>query len=55
MNLIADFSKETQFIMITHNKKTMEAAENMYGVTMQEEGISKLAAVQFNEQIPLNN
>jgi len=51
--LIKDFSANTQFIMITHNKKTMEAAENMYGVTMQQEGISKLAAVQFNEQLPV--
>ncbi len=52
-NLIRDFSINTQFIMITHNKKTMEAAENMYGVTMQQEGISKLAAVQFNEELPV--
>ncbi|NOX17582.1 MAG: chromosome segregation protein SMC [Chlorobi bacterium] len=52
-NLIKDFSVNTQFIMITHNKKTMDAAENMYGVTMQQEGISKLAAVQFNEQLPV--
>jgi chromosome segregation protein len=55
MNLISDFSNSTQFVMITHNKKTMEAAENMYGVTMQEEGVSKLAAVQFNDQLPVNN
>ncbi|MFA3782534.1 chromosome segregation protein SMC [Melioribacteraceae bacterium 4301-Me] len=47
--LLAEFSKRTQFIIVTHNKRTMEAAETMYGVTMQEEGISKLAAVQFNE------
>jgi chromosome segregation ATPase len=32
----------------------MEASENMYGVTMQETGISKLAAVQFNDEIELN-
>ncbi len=50
-NLLKDFSTNTQFIVVTHNKKTMIAAENMYGVTMMEEGISKLAAVQFNEQI----
>ncbi len=47
--LLKEFSKRTQFIIVTHNKRTMEAAETMYGVTMQEEGISKLAAVQFNE------
>ncbi len=49
--LIKEFSDNTQFIMVTHNKRTMEAAENMYGVTMQAEGISKLVAVQFNEDL----
>lgn len=49
--LIKEFSKNTQFIMVTHNKRTMEAAETMYGVTMQEEGVSKLVGVQFNEEI----
>ncbi|GJQ62240.1 MAG: chromosome partition protein Smc [Melioribacteraceae bacterium] len=52
-NLLREFSARTQFILVTHNKRTMEAAENMYGVTMQEEGISKLAAVQFNEELPV--
>lgn len=49
--LLKDFSDNTQFIIVTHNKRTMEAAENMYGVTIQEEGISKLVGVQFNEQL----
>ena len=53
-NLLRIIGEKSQIIMITHNKKTMEAAENMYGVTMQEEGVSKLAAVQFNEQLQLN-
>ncbi len=52
--LIKEFSLKTQFIIVTHNKRTMESAENMYGVTMQEEGVSKLAAVQFNEDLPVN-
>ncbi len=52
--LIKEFSTNTQFIIVTHNKRTMLSAENMYGVTMQEEGTSKLAAVQFNEDIKLN-
>jgi len=47
--IIKEFSKDTQFIVITHNKRTMEAAETLYGVTMQEEGISKLVSVRFNE------
>ena len=49
--LLKEFSRDTQFIIITHNKRTMEAAENMYGVTVQEEGVSKLVGVQFNEQL----
>jgi chromosome segregation protein len=52
--LLQEFSNNTQFIIVTHNKRTMTAAVNMYGVTMQEEGISKLAAVQFNDDINLN-
>ncbi len=47
--IIEDFSKETQFIVVTHNKRTMEAANTLYGVTMQEEGVSKLVSVRFNE------
>jgi chromosome segregation protein len=47
--IIRDFSKDTQFIVVTHNKRTMEAADTLYGVTMQEEGISKLVSVRFNE------
>jgi len=47
--LIKEFSHNTQFIIVTHNKRTMESSETMYGVTMQEEGISKLVGVQFNE------
>jgi chromosome segregation protein len=49
--IIKEFSASTQFIMVTHNKRTMEAAETMYGVTMQDEGISKLVSVQFNEDL----
>lgn len=49
--LIKQFSENTQFIVVTHNKRTMEAAETLYGVTMQEEGVSKLVSVRFNEDI----
>jgi len=45
---LKSFSNNTQFLVVTHNKRTMEAAETMYGVTMEEEGISKLVSVQFN-------
>ena len=47
--LITELSKDTQFVVITHNKRTMEAANAMYGVTMEEQGISKLVSVRFNE------
>ncbi len=49
--IIKEFSKNTQFIVVTHNKRTMEAAHALYGVTMQEEGVSKLVSVRFNEDI----
>ncbi len=49
MGLIRSFSASTQFILVTHNKLTMEAADRMYGVTMQEEGVSKLVGVTFDE------
>lgn len=47
--MIKKFSTETQFIIITHNKKTMSKAEMMYGVTMPETGISRLVGVKLDE------
>ncbi|WP_372635192.1 chromosome segregation protein SMC [Fodinibius sp.] len=48
-DMIRNFSQETQFIIITHNKKTMSKAEMMYGVTMPETGISRLVGVKLDE------
>jgi len=46
-NKVAQMSASTQFIVITHNKRTMEMARALYGVTMEEVGISKLVSVRF--------
>ncbi|MCW5981812.1 MAG: chromosome segregation protein SMC [Bryobacteraceae bacterium] len=47
LRLIKEMSVQTQFIIITHAKTTMAAAESLYGVTMQEPGVSKLVSVRF--------
>lgn len=49
-SMIKKFSKTTQFIIITHNKKTMERSEMLYGVTMPEVGVSKLVAVRMDNE-----
>ena len=47
--LITSLSYDSQFILITHNKKTMEIGELLYGVTMEEPGISKTVSVEFKD------
>ena len=49
VRLVRDMSHDTQFIMITHSRRTMEAAEVLYGVTMEEAGCSRLVSVNFAE------
>jgi len=44
---IRNFSNNTQFIVVTHNKLTMQASDCLYGVTMEDEGISKVVSVNF--------
>jgi chromosome segregation protein len=46
-HMIRKFSEESQFIIVTHNKMTMNAVDVIYGVTMQEPGVSKLVPVDF--------
>jgi len=48
IDLIKDMSEFSQFILVTHNKKTMQAAQVLYGITMAEPGISKLVSVRMN-------
>ena len=46
--VLSAFSDETQFIVVTHNKLTMEAADYLFGVTMEQKGVSKLVSVKFD-------
>ncbi|MBK6888925.1 MAG: chromosome segregation protein SMC [Sphingobacteriales bacterium] len=47
--IIREFADKSQFIIVTHNKNTMASVDIIYGVTMQEEGVSKVVAVDFRE------
>ncbi len=48
-DLIREMTQYAQFILITHNKRTMELADSLYGVTMEEAGVSKLVSVRLNQ------
>ncbi|MBI3004653.1 MAG: chromosome segregation protein SMC [Ignavibacteriales bacterium] len=49
--ILKKFSDNTQFVVVTHNKRTMESANALYGVTMEEEGVSKLVSVRLTESV----
>jgi chromosome segregation protein len=49
LRVLRKFSGNTQFIVITHNKRTMEAADVLYGVTQRESGVSTIVSVKFEE------
>lgn len=49
VKVLRKFAEKTQFIVITHNKRTMEAADLLYGVTQQEKGVSTIVSVKFDE------
>ena len=53
-DLVRKMSQSTQFLFITHNKITMEMAEQLIGVTMQEQGVSRVVAVDIEEAMKLN-
>ena len=49
---LRSFTDSTQFILITHRRGTMEEADILYGVTMQEKGVSKLLQMQSGDTLP---
>jgi len=50
---LREFSGQTQFICVTHRKGTMEGADVLYGVTMQEQGVSNLVSVKLEDKAAL--
>ena len=48
-NIIRKFSSDSQFIIVTHNKRTMSTTDVIYGVTMQETGVSRLVPVDLRD------
>ena len=53
MSLIRRFEDDTQFILVTHNQRTMALADRMYGVTMEDQGVSKLVGVEFDQAVEM--
>ncbi|HRP08671.1 MAG TPA: AAA family ATPase, partial [Gemmatimonadales bacterium] len=51
LKLLDEFKGDTQFLVITHNPRTMQAADSVYGVTMQEPGVSTIVGVRLGEQV----
>jgi chromosome segregation protein len=51
--LLEEFAQQTQFIVITHNRQTIEAAQTIYGVTMAENGVSQVVSLRLEgEDVP---
>lgn len=50
LRLLEEFKSQTQFLVITHNPRTMQAADSVYGVTMQEPGVSTIIGVRLNQE-----
>ncbi len=53
VRLLSEFKDQTQFIVITHNPRTMQAADAVYGVTMQEPGVSTIVGVRLGQMEPV--
>ena len=52
-NLVRKMSEQTQFLFISHNKVTMEMSSQLIGVTMQEQGVSRVVAVDIEEALKM--
>ena len=51
--VLKSFTDKTQFLIITHNKRTMETADNIYGITMEEPGVSRLISIKLEDAMAL--
>jgi chromosome segregation protein len=49
IKMLEKFQDETQFIIITHNKRTMEVADSLFGITMEEKGVSRVVSVDVRD------
>jgi chromosome segregation protein len=54
ISVLKEFTEHSQFIVVTHSKKTMAAADALYGITMQESGISKQVTIRFEDWVDEN-
>ncbi|MCH5914049.1 hypothetical protein MMA82_25655, partial [Salmonella enterica] len=52
-NLVANMSEQTQFLFISHNKIAMQMAKQLIGVTMQEQGVSRIVAVDIDSAVQM--
>ncbi|MBI3296569.1 MAG: AAA family ATPase [Elusimicrobia bacterium] len=53
VSMLREFGGRTQFLIVSHNKKTMEACDAIYGVTMEESGVTQMMSVEFRKAAPM--